>query len=68
MPNPRLATRYAKSLIDLAIERGELESVYQDVLFVNQLITKVKEVKVILQSPVIKPEKKSSHSKGSDHR
>ncbi len=24
MPNPRLASRYAKSLLDLAIEKGQL--------------------------------------------
>ena len=30
MPNPRLASRYAKSLIDLAIEKGQLENVYAD--------------------------------------
>ena len=58
MPNPRLAKRYAKSLIDLAIEKGELESVNKDVRFINELINRVKEVKVILHSPVIKPDKK----------
>ena len=30
MPNPRLATRYAKSLIDLSIEKGQLEAVFAD--------------------------------------
>ncbi len=30
MPNPRLATRYAKSLIDLAIERDQLEKIFAD--------------------------------------
>lgn len=58
MPNPRLAKRYAKSLVDLAIEKGELESVNKDVRYVNELINKVPEVKVILNSPVIKPDKK----------
>ena len=28
MPNPRLASRYAKSLIDLSTERNQLEDVY----------------------------------------
>lgn len=58
MPNPRLAKRYAKSLIDLAIEKGELESVTKDITFINELITRVKEVKIVLSSPVIKPDKK----------
>jgi len=30
MNNPRLAGRYAKSLIDIAVEKGELETVYAD--------------------------------------
>jgi F-type H+-transporting ATPase subunit delta len=30
MPNPRLASRYAKSIVDLAIEKGQLETVYAD--------------------------------------
>ena len=32
-PNPRLAYRYAKSLIDLAIEKDQLEKVYEDMLY-----------------------------------
>jgi len=30
MPNPRLANRYAKSIVDLAIEQNQLEVVYAD--------------------------------------
>ncbi len=32
-PNPRLAARYAKSILDLAVERGQLETVYKDMIF-----------------------------------
>jgi F-type H+-transporting ATPase subunit delta len=32
-PNPRLAARYAKSILDLAIERGQLDAVSNDMLF-----------------------------------
>jgi len=35
MPNPRLAGRYAKSLIDFAIEKGQLDAVYKDMLLLN---------------------------------
>ncbi len=31
-PNPRLAARYAKSILDLAIERGQLDVIYNDML------------------------------------
>ena len=58
MPNPRLANRYAKSLIDLAIEKGRLEEVHKDVAFIRQVITVSKEARMILSSPVIKAEKK----------
>ena len=37
MPNPRLASRYAKSLIDLSIEQGQLEQVYKDILYLKSV-------------------------------
>ena len=36
-PNPRLAARYAKSILDLAIERGQLETVYKDMVFLRAI-------------------------------
>ena len=39
MPNPRLATRYAKSLIDLAAERGQLELVYKDMQYLQAVFS-----------------------------
>ena len=58
MPNPRLAGRYAKSLIDLAVEKNELESVYQDMVYMNELIQASPEWVRILKSPVINGDKK----------
>lgn len=58
MRNPRLAGRYAKSLIGLAIERNELDKVYGDMLYLQSLIKQSKEFLVILRSPVINPDKK----------
>jgi len=58
MRNPRLAGRYAKSLIGLAIERNELDKVYEDMLYLQSLIKQSKEFLVILRSPVINPDKK----------
>ncbi len=58
MPNPRLAGRYAKSLIDLSIERDELESVYKDVLYLGELIRLSPELVTILKSPVVNGDKK----------
>jgi F-type H+-transporting ATPase subunit delta len=58
MPNPRLATRYAKSLIDLSIERGQLEQVYRDNLYLKDIMQNSKVLIDFLKNPVINSEKK----------
>ncbi|HVG11775.1 MAG TPA: ATP synthase F1 subunit delta [Flavisolibacter sp.] len=59
MQNPRLGTRYAKSLIDLSVERGELEQVYQDMLYLQALTKESREFLNLLRSPVIKSDVKT---------
>ena len=58
MPNPRLAARYAKSVLDLAIEKGQLDAVYKDMLFLQAALRSSKELVTLLKSPVIKADKK----------
>jgi len=58
MPNPRLATRYAKSLIDLAIEQGRLESIFADMQWLLAVCKASREFVIVLRSPVIKAGKK----------
>lgn len=58
MPNPRLATRYAKSLIDLASEKGQLEAVYADAKYLQALTKASREFANLLRSPIIKSDKK----------
>jgi F-type H+-transporting ATPase subunit delta len=58
MPNPRLAARYAKSLIDLSVEQGSLEAVYNDMLMLQNLIRENREFANLLRSPIIAAEKK----------
>jgi F-type H+-transporting ATPase subunit delta len=58
MLNPRLATRYAKSLIDLSIERNELDSSYNDMLFLQSVCKSSKDFVILLKSPVIPSDKK----------
>jgi F-type H+-transporting ATPase subunit delta len=60
MPNPRLAARYAKSLIGLAGERDQLETVYNDMLYMQALCKQSRDFVVLLRSPVIKPDKKEA--------
>ncbi len=56
----RVAGRYAKSLLDLAIERSELERVYQDVEFLKQACNSSRDFVVMLKSPVVSPDKKQA--------
>ncbi|HEY8916438.1 MAG TPA: ATP synthase F1 subunit delta [Chitinophaga sp.] len=58
MQNPRLASRYAKSLVDLAIEKGQLEVVRADMQVLQQIAKSNPDVVTLLRSPVIKPDKK----------
>jgi F-type H+-transporting ATPase subunit delta len=60
MQNPRIAGRYAKSLIGLAIERNELDRVYSDMLYLQSVLKQSKDFGVILRSPVITPDKKNA--------
>ncbi|HEX8331763.1 MAG TPA: ATP synthase F1 subunit delta [Segetibacter sp.] len=59
MLNPRLAGRYAKSIIDLAVERDQLEVVHDDMQYLAAVIKHSKEFTNLLQSPVVSPEKKT---------
>jgi F-type H+-transporting ATPase subunit delta len=58
MQNPRLASRYAKSILDLSIERGELEEVYADMQWLQSVCKTNKDFVNLLRSPVIKNETK----------
>lgn len=60
MNNPRLAQRYAKSLIDLAVEMNQLEQVHNDVLYFKRIIKSSREFLAMLESPVINADKKVS--------
>jgi F-type H+-transporting ATPase subunit delta len=60
MPNPRLAGRYAKSLVDLATERGQLELAYEDMQYLQAVCKASPEFVNLLRSPIIKADKKLS--------
>lgn len=55
MNNPRLATRYAKSLLDLAIEQDQLDTVYNDMKWLHSISKSNRDFVVLLNSPIIKP-------------
>ena len=45
-------------MIDLSQEKGQLEDVYNDMLFLQKVIKENRDFLVLLRSPVIKPDKK----------
>ena len=57
-PNPRLAARYAKSILDLSLEKGQLEAVYNDMLLLKITCRDSRDLVSLLRSPVIKADKK----------
>jgi len=60
MPNPRLAARYAKSLIDLSTEKGQLENVYADMQYLQAICKSNPDFVRLLVSPIVKADKKNS--------
>lgn len=58
MQNPRLASRYAKSLIDLAIEKGQLEQVFADMQLMQQVCKGNRDFVNLLRSPIVKADTK----------
>jgi F-type H+-transporting ATPase subunit delta len=59
MSNPRLAIRYAKSLIDLAKEKDQLSEVYNDIRFLQRVCKSSPDFISLLKSPIIPQDKKN---------
>ncbi len=60
MNNPRLAGRYAKSLIDLATEQKQVDAVYADMKWLHKICKSNPDFVNMLRSPVIKPAAKGN--------
>lgn len=58
MRNTKVAHRYAKSLLDLASERGEIELVEVDMVNLMKMARDSRELRAMLSSPVIPRDKK----------
>lgn len=58
MVETRVASRYAKSILDLSLEQGSLEKVYADMQMIYEACKDNNELAVFLKSPVIKTDKK----------
>src|SRR5687767_14884464 len=60
MQGTKLASRYAKSILDLSLEKGELEKVYADMKLILTVCRENKDFSLMLKSPIIKPDKKGA--------
>lgn len=60
MASSRIASRYSKSLLDLAVQRGELEQVKNDMDQVKQICGTSKDLSNLLKNPIIKATDKSA--------
>lgn len=58
MNNPRLAGRYAKSLLTLSIEQNTLDAVFADIKYLQAISKSNPDFVQVLKSPVISSDKK----------
>lgn len=60
MQNPRVAGRYAKSLVVLAQEQNQLDAVYADMKYLQHACKQSRELMNLLRSPIVNSSKKES--------
>jgi F-type H+-transporting ATPase subunit delta len=60
MQNPRLAARYAKSLIDIAVEQSKLDVMYDDMKGLQQVCESSAEFVQLMKSPIVKGGQKTA--------
>lgn len=58
MLNPKVAQRYAKSLIGLSAERNETDAVEKDMNLILATLEESRDLRLLLQSPVVSTDKK----------
>ncbi|MFH0894516.1 MAG: ATP synthase F1 subunit delta [Bacteroidota bacterium] len=60
MKHTKIAARYGKALFDLALEKNQLDEVYNDMILVDQVASTSKELNLVLKNPVIRTDKKKA--------
>lgn len=60
MRETKVAIRYAKSLLTLSVEMGELEKVYEDMKLVAETCKNSRELTLLLKNPIVKIDKKTA--------
>ena len=59
MSEIKVASRYAKSLIDLAVEGNTLEAAYNDMVLFKKVVDATPELEAILKNPIMPLDKKA---------
>ena len=59
MNDSKISVRYARAIFQSAVEKKNLDKVYQDMIFISE-ICRTPETKEFLQSPIISPSKKQA--------
>ncbi len=59
MSENKVASRYAKSLIDLSTEQNALEEIKADMVLLTKVIDENSELEAILKNPIIPLDKKA---------
>lgn len=58
MRDIKVASRYAKSLLSIALEHKKLEEVHNDMQLIDGVCAENRELEILLRSPVVKSDKK----------
>lgn len=58
MKSTKVAARYAKALLDLAIEQKNVDSVLGDMQFLLQVNNEARDFELLIASPIVKADKK----------
>lgn len=59
MRDIKVASRYAKSLLKIAIEENSLDDLHKDMLLVNNVCSQNQDLVLLLKSPIVRTDKKS---------
>jgi F0F1-type ATP synthase delta subunit len=59
MADSRVASRYVKSLLGLAVQQGVVEPVHQDMQLFAQVCRNSRDFVLMLKSPIVRHEKKA---------
>ena len=58
MSHSRATIRYAKALLDLAVENNTLNQTYKDILLLKNICSQNKDLLLLFKSPIVKTDQK----------